>query len=444
MDGGEGVDDAITAKISSTVAKAPPSSLMIAAPPGGDVGPQQQQQQQNHHLSVQNGHHCYQQQHQYQQQVLDVVVQMTTNGTTTTAMAASSLPPQVLPPPPPPVAAADADTAVDYGINTSSLNTSNGGFMSTTADGCGIATAMMVAPPGLDTWDQTTSVSNDAASHDNTNNIDPTTATTTVATNDNDGNDDKSTSNTDVSRAGGGRYSGVLYGEAILDVQEMDVLNGRGAAINARPGNKKFRALCFAHKALFDAGNHAAKRRIAAEIVSKMIDEHQSRFLRLPKTTKKTNTDAKKYFAMTFDQAILKAQQIMRDYKRPDRMPAAGASASARTSIGIGSNIRPQTVQHRTITEQKEQKEEDENGYSNHKKSEGGDEIVPPTASNGTSTSVTASVAVKKPPRTRSVESTPMVDVVILDVPSEPLVENPLGVHSHDVLSGRGAFVNGM
>ena len=36
-----------------------------------------------------------------------------------------------------------------------------------------------------------------------------------------------------------------------------------------------------------------------------------------------------------------------------------------------------------------------------------------------------------------------MADVVILDIPSEPLVENPSGVHSHDVLSGRGAFVNG-
>ena len=28
-------------------------------------------------------------------------------------------------------------------------------------------------------------------------------------------------------------------------------------------------------------------------------------------------------------------------------------------------------------------------------------------------------------------------------VPVAPLVENPFGVHEHDVLSGRGAFVNG-
>ena len=31
----------------------------------------------------------------------------------------------------------------------------------------------------------------------------------------------------------------------------------------------------------------------------------------------------------------------------------------------------------------------------------------------------------------------------IVPPPAEPIVENPFGVHSHDVLCGRGAFVNG-
>jgi hypothetical protein len=39
--------------------------------------------------------------------------------------------------------------------------------------------------------------------------------------------------------------------------------------------------------------------------------------------------------------------------------------------------------------------------------------------------------------------ATPMDDVVFAQVPPEPLVENPFGVHDHDVLCGRGAYVNG-
>jgi hypothetical protein len=31
----------------------------------------------------------------------------------------------------------------------------------------------------------------------------------------------------------------------------------------------------------------------------------------------------------------------------------------------------------------------------------------------------------------------------LLEVPEEPIIENPFGVHAHDVLCGRGAFVNG-
>lgn len=40
---------------------------------------------------------------------------------------------------------------------------------------------------------------------------------------------------------------------AILHPLENDVLTGRGAKVNARPGNQKFRALCFAQKAVRDS-----------------------------------------------------------------------------------------------------------------------------------------------------------------------------------------------
>eukprot|EP00536_Pseudo-nitzschia_multiseries_P000169 jgi/Psemu1/282142/fgenesh1_pg.3_\ len=176
----------------------------------------------------------------------------------------------------------------------------------------------------------------------------------------------------------------------------MDVLSGRGAAVNNHPGNKKFRALCFVRKAHFDLGNHAAKRRLATEIVEILqsgADHPPSRFLkRRPaaepaiKTegggpegggdaavavdaaatdpavaqAEASNTAADSnangsttvtpegaanpaaaaaatastasiaaatsapqpvtYYAMTKEQAILKAQQVMRDYKRPDRL----------------------------------------------------------------------------------------------------------------------------
>jgi hypothetical protein len=103
---------------------------------------------------------------------------------------------------------------------------------------------------------------------------------------------------------------------------ERDVLSGRGAAVNSHAGNKRFRALCFARKAEFDAGNHAAKRRIAIEIVDTTIKNTGSRFL-------KKKMEKGPWFEMTYDQAISKACQVMRDYKRPDRMGEREASSSA-------------------------------------------------------------------------------------------------------------------
>lgn len=106
------------------------------------------------------------------------------------------------------------------------------------------------------------------------------------------------------------------------DPHAVDVLSGRGASVNAHPGNKRFRALCFARKAEFDAGNHAAKRRIAIEIVDISIKNTGSRFL-------KKKIEKGPWFEMTYDQAVSKACQVMRDYKRPDRMGDREASGSA-------------------------------------------------------------------------------------------------------------------
>lgn len=103
-------------------------------------------------------------------------------------------------------------------------------------------------------------------------------------------------------------------GIAIWEPAEPDVLSGRGASVNAHGGNKKFRALCFVRKPEFDAGNHAAKRRIATEIVTATTSGTKARFL------KKKKADKGAWFEMNLDQAILKACQVMRDYKRPDRL----------------------------------------------------------------------------------------------------------------------------
>jgi hypothetical protein len=100
---------------------------------------------------------------------------------------------------------------------------------------------------------------------------------------------------------------------AVWEPHDADVLSGRGASVNAHGGNKKFRALCFCRKPEFDAGNHAAKRRIATEIVAATSNHGSARFL-------KKKIDKGPWHEMTTEQAILKACQVMRDYKRPDRL----------------------------------------------------------------------------------------------------------------------------
>jgi hypothetical protein len=147
------------------------------------------------------------------------------------------------------------------------------------------------------------------------------------------------------------------------------LFQGRGASVNAHPGNKKFRALCFSRKHIFEAGNHAAKRRIASEIVQAAVTDFGARFL-------KRKEEKGPWYEMNAEQALLKACQVMRDHKRPDRLAQREMMAA-------------------------------------HGKK-----------------------------RNRAT-STPMDDVPVIPVPEEPIVENPFGVHDHDILCGRGAFVNG-
>jgi hypothetical protein len=156
----------------------------------------------------------------------------------------------------------------------------------------------------------------------------------------------------------------------IWEPADADVLSGRGASVNAHGGNKKFRALCFVRKPEFDAGNHAAKRRIAHEIVMatlggpSVMNNGESGSTATTTTTTTTRFLKRKdekgpWTQMTIEQAILKACQVMRDYKRPDRVAiremmtqSGNARKRPRTTestpileivslVGIGRQIRP-------------------------------------------------------------------------------------------------------
>ena len=92
---------------------------------------------------------------------------------------------------------------------------------------------------------------------------------------------------------------------AILDPGENDVIAGRGAAVNLNKGNQKFRALCFQRKPEFDAASHAAKRRIATEIVNQ-TKAANGRFL-------KRKVEKGPWYEIDTEKAILKACQVMRE-----------------------------------------------------------------------------------------------------------------------------------
>lgn len=175
----------------------------------------------------------------------------------------------------------------------------------------------------------------------------------------------------------------------IWEPDQNDVLTGRGANINLHPGNQKFRALCYAHKVIFDVANHAAKRRIATEIWKTCQKLYNSRFL-----SKRSNNPNGPWIQQHTEKAILKAAQTIRDYQRPDR------------------------ILHRQSLKRNNKVNSEDN---NHEDTNSGPE------NNGNK-------------KRRIVKSaTPMDHVVIPQPPQEPVYENPDGVEKNDVLCGRGA-----
>ena len=163
----------------------------------------------------------------------------------------------------------------------------------------------------------------------------------------------------------------------VWEPQSTDVLCGRGAKVNAHPANKIFRSLCFAHKPQFDAANQAAKKRIAAEIVQTMRTQHSARFLK-PNQHHPQHHHHHHHHHHPHEWQVLsptlaarKAAQVMRDFRRPDRL-------------------------------------------------------------------VTRLACQKRNRAT----ATPLAGVPDETTVLPPIVEVPPGLHAHDVLSGRGAFVN--
>ncbi|GKY92814.1 hypothetical protein MPSEU_000251000 [Mayamaea pseudoterrestris] len=153
---------------------------------------------------------------------------------------------------------------------------------------------------------------------------------------------------------------------SILIFTENDVLSGRGAFINANLGNIRFRSLCFTRKAEFEAGNPVAKRRIALDIVRQTKETSHARFL-------KRQGNAGPWVEMDIEAAQSKAQQVMRDYRRPDREERDKNAKKRRLPSAIdGLNVHPPAS----------------------------------------------------------------------GVAMEPIIEVLEGVHLHDVLLGRGAFIN--
>ncbi|CAB9525941.1 expressed unknown protein [Seminavis robusta] len=190
-------------------------------------------------------------------------------------------------------------------------------------------------------------------------------------------------------------------------IHEDDIIGGRGAKVNGRPGNKRFRALCFSRKPEFDAGNHAAKRRIATEIVHLLQSQHQTRFLK-----KSASANNGGWNEMTQEQAIQKACQVMRDYRRPDRLALREAQEAQRSgnSTTSTSSVRPPPHPH----------------PHNHNHN------IPPPLNNKPNNNSNQN-KFKQPTPTAPTPTTQLT----------PFVENPFGVRDHDILSGRGAFVNG-
>ena len=254
--------------------------------------------------------------------------------------------------------------------------------------------------------------------------------------------------------------------EPIWDPHELDVLTGRGAMVNANLGNKKFRSLCFARKMEFENGNHATKRRVATEIVQLTQQSWGSRFLtrniqkskyqttHKAKTSKQRDTEANSnntdnakdetdqqqkndptptspqlspppshlvahssggkgpWYEMSMEQAIQKACQVIRDHQRPDRLSRGGTSATSSMMLNSVSN---DPLHHRPITTS----------------------LTPKKKNRATATPALEEGVAATLHSVINNQSSPVSNT------AGGGRDTPYGVHDHDVLCGRGAYVNG-
>jgi len=278
----------------------------------------------------------------------------------------------------------------------------------------------------------------------------------------------------------------------IMDPLENDILTGRGASINRRPGNKAFRNLCFANKPAFDAGNLMVKRQVAMQIVKICQEQYKSRFLKkltADKKNKKSKSHSKAtaakgndnnnngsstgnnndnndnnndtadsgeqqqqeqeeqhslppplppqpqstataWIEMTTEEALKKACQVMRDYQRPDRTER---NSSSSLDGGVGNeNDVSQMCPHLRKYDKRQQQQGQIYGDTNHHHHHHNG------ASNSlndmmTATAATAMTTTQQPPLQLQLQTTALITVD----------GTPYELHPHDVLSGRGAFING-
>ncbi|KAL7535282.1 hypothetical protein ACHAXR_006393 [Thalassiosira sp. AJA248-18] len=150
------------------------------------------------------------------------------------------------------------------------------------------------------------------------------------------------------------------FPELIYGYHQNDVLSGRGATINAHPGNMLFRSMCVYRKSEFDTATNHQKRQIALEIVESVLewnppgrfiervedkanctpDEVDAYFREVDvekvlvgsslayfnrmghasKKNKKLKRELGPWRDMGIERAIQKACGVIRDHKRPDRI----------------------------------------------------------------------------------------------------------------------------
>ena len=145
------------------------------------------------------------------------------------------------------------------------------------------------------------------------------------------------------------------FPELIYGYHFNDVLSGRGATVNAHPGNKRFRSLCADRKAEFEVATNVRKREIALDVVESVlrwnppgrfierVDDAANfspEFSEVDCERMLTGVSAAYFYQMGYtfkrnkrlmkeigpwrdmgiERAIQKACGVIRDYKRPDRI----------------------------------------------------------------------------------------------------------------------------